>query len=74
MQEYIRRTGAVGRPRVRSLRVTFRAQMLSSAKPSWMPATATQYECFNPPARLFYMNASQLGVPFDIYHRYVDSR
>ena len=72
MQTYLRRVGAVGRPRARNLRVVFDAQMRSSAKSPWMTATATQYERFGPPARLFYMNASRSGIPFDILHEYVD--
>jgi hypothetical protein len=72
MQTYLRRVGAVGRPRVRSLRVRFDAQIRSSATSPWMPSTATQYEFFDPPARLFYMNASRAGVPLDVLHRYVD--
>lgn len=71
MQTYLRRGGAVGRPHVRNLRVTFDAQMRSSATASWMPATATQYEFFDEPARLFYMKASRAGVPIDVLHRYV---
>jgi hypothetical protein len=71
MQTYLRRVGAVGRPRVRNLRVVFDAQMRSSATAPWMQATAEQYEFFDPPARLFFMRASRSGIPFDIYHRYV---
>jgi len=73
MQTYLRRVGAVGRPRVRSMRVLFNAQMRSSATSPWMQSTATQYEFFDPPARLFYMNATRSGVPFDVLHRYIDS-
>jgi hypothetical protein len=72
MRTYLRRVGAVGRPRVRNLRVRFDARMRSSATSPWMPATATQFESFDPPARLFYMNATRGGVPLDIFHRYVD--
>ena len=72
MQTYLRRSGAVGRPLVRNMRVIFAAQMRSSATSAWMQATATQYEFFDAPARLFYMNASRAGVPMDIYHHYVD--
>jgi hypothetical protein len=72
MQTYLRHMGVVGRPRVHNLRVTFNAQMRSSATSPWMKATATQYEFFAPPARLFHMNASRAGLPFDIFHRYVD--
>jgi hypothetical protein len=53
MQTYLRRVGAVGRPRVRNMRVVFDAQMRGSAAEPWMQATATQYEFFDPPARLF---------------------
>jgi hypothetical protein len=72
MQTYLRRMGAVGRPHVRNLSLTFKAQMRSSATSAWMQATATQYESFERPARLFYMKASRAGIPFDILHRYVD--
>jgi len=72
MQAYLRRMGVVGRARVRNVRVTFTAQMRSSAAAPWMQATATQYEFFGPPARLFFMKASRSGMPFDILHRYVD--
>ncbi len=73
MQVYLRRTGAVGRPRVRNMRVRFDAQMRSSATSPWMTSTATQYEFFAPPARLFHMKASRGGIPIDVLHRYVDS-
>ena len=72
MQAYLRRMGAVGRAHVRNLRVTFQAQMRSSATAPWMQATATQYEFFDRPARLFHMNASRAGMPLDVFHRYVD--
>lgn len=71
MQTYLRRVGAVGRPRVRNFRVVFDAQMRGSATAPWMQAIAEQYEFFDPPARLFFMRASRSGVPFDAYHRYV---
>ena len=64
--------GALGRARVRNLRVTFKAQMRSSATAPWMQATATQYAFFDRPARLFHMNASRAGIPLDVFHRYVD--
>ncbi len=72
MQTYLRRSGVVGRPRVHNLRVTFDAQMRSSATSPWMPATATQYEFFDPPARLFHMTATRARIPMDVLHEYVD--
>ncbi len=73
MQEYLRRSGAVGRPRVRNMRIVFDAHMRDNAEAPWMKSTATQCEFFDPPARLFYMTASRAGVPFDVLHRYVGS-
>ena len=73
MQTYLRRVRAVGRPRVVNMRVMFTAQMRGSATEPWMASTATQYEFFDPLARLFYMNATRSGVPFDVFHRYIDS-
>lgn len=72
MQRYLRNVGAIGRPHIHNMRVVFDAQMRSSKTAPWMASTATQYEFFNPPARLFHMKASRSGVPFDVYHRYVD--
>lgn len=72
MQTYLRRVGAVGRPHVRNMRAIFKAQMRSSAAAPWMEATASQYEFFDPPARLFYMNATRAGVPLDVLHEYMD--
>ena len=72
MQTYLRRIGAVGCPHVRNVRVLFKAQMRGGATEPWMHATATQYEFFDPPARLFYMNATRSGLPIDVFHRYVD--
>jgi hypothetical protein len=46
--------------------------MRSSATSPWMKASAVQYEFFDPPARLFYMNDVRAGVPIEIFHRYVD--
>ncbi len=72
LRTYLRRAGAVGRPHVHNLRVAFDAQMRGSATAPWMQATATQYECFGPPARLFHMRASRGGIPMDVLHEYVD--
>ena len=73
MQRYLRRVGAVGRPRVRNMRVMLDAQMRRDSTSPWMRSTIRQYEFFDPPARLFHLKATRAGVPFDVYHRYVDS-
>jgi hypothetical protein len=72
LQTYLRLSSAVGRPQVHNLRVVLDAEMRSSATSPWMPATATQYELFDPPARLFHMSTRRAGVPIDALHEYID--
>jgi hypothetical protein len=38
-----------------------------------MPFAAEQYNVVDPPARLFYLNASMFAIPVQGYHRYVGS-
>jgi hypothetical protein len=73
VRTYIERTGAVGRPRVRSLRAVFRARIRSGPDSPWLEGPAEQVEFFCPPARFFYMRAARAGVPVDVFHRYVDT-
>jgi len=71
VQVFLRRVGVVGKPRVRNLRALFRAEFRRSSTAKWMPASAEQYNSYDPPARLFFMRARQLGIPFDAFHRYI---
>jgi hypothetical protein len=71
LQMYLRRVGVVNRPRVKSFRAEFAAEMRGAPDASWMHATADQYEFFAPAARLFFMRTSRGGVPFFVFHRYV---
>jgi hypothetical protein len=73
VQTYLRRAGAVGRPRVRSVHAVFDAQMRMSPDAGWMQATVDQHNFYAAPApaRLFFMEASRSGIPFVGLHRYV---
>lgn len=71
VQRYLRLTGSVGQPRVRSFRVTFRGRIRAAADAPWMDLHAEQTSFVEEPTRLFYMEASRAGVPAVGYHRYV---
>ncbi len=73
VRRWLTRAGVVGRPRVRSFRLTFDAKMRGSEQDPWMQATAEQVEVFQPAARLFLMRASKGGVPVVVLHRYEGS-
>ena len=68
VRKYVRYSGAVGRPRVRNLHVTFAGTMRRTPESGPMGITAEQYEFFDDPARLFFMKASLFGIPFDGLH------
>lgn len=71
LQIYVRRSGAVGRPHVRNIRVRWHGQMRNGIDAPWMAARIEQIETFDEPTRLFYMEASRYGVPFQGLHAYI---
>jgi hypothetical protein len=72
VRTYLERAGAVGSPRVRSLRAGFRARIRGGPDESWMEGSAEQHELFHPPVRLFFMVARKAGLPVHVLHRYAD--
>ncbi len=74
VQTYLRRAGVVGKPHVRSFHSVFSARFRQARDGRWMNATGEQHNFYgSTPARLFFMNATQWGIPVVGYHRYVGS-
>lgn len=71
VQRYIRLSGAVGQPRVHNFRARFHGQIRSGPSARWMSFTGEQYNFVDQPTRLFLMDASLFGVPFQAFHRFV---
>lgn len=71
VQKYLRLSGAVGQPRVQNFRARFHGQIRSGPTAHWMPFTGEQVSFYNPPARLFLMDASLWGIPLQAFHRFV---
>jgi uncharacterized protein DUF6544 len=71
VQQYLRGAGVIGRPRVHSFRVRMHGRIRNAPDARWMPFTAEQYNVVKPAVRLFYLNGSMMGLPFQGYHRYV---
>jgi hypothetical protein len=72
VQRYIIYTGAVGKPLVRSWAIDFEGQIRKDEKAAWMPFETRQYNFIDPPARLFFMNATMFGLPVAGYHRFAN--
>ncbi len=69
---YIRRTGAVGQPRVHSFRADIHGRIRSGADKPWMTFTGEQVNTYgSEPSRLFFMDATMFGLPVDVFHSYV---
>jgi hypothetical protein len=71
VQNYLRTAGAVGQPRVKNFRARFRGQIRSGPTARWMTFTADQLNSFEGSSRLFFMEATMFGVPFQALHMYL---
>jgi hypothetical protein len=71
VQRYLRAAGVVGQPPVHTYRVTMHGRIRDGRDGRWMPFAAEQHNSVDPPARLFYLNASMVGIPVQGYHRYI---
>lgn len=67
---YVRRSGAVGRPRVRDLRARWVGRIRATPEDGWMSFTAVQHNTVDEPARFFLMDARKGGLPVDVLHDY----
>jgi hypothetical protein len=66
---YLRRTGAVGKPRVLSFHLTMHGEFARDRKnPKRLPYTAEQYSFLDTRTRLFFMRARLFGIPMDGLH------
>jgi len=71
VQRYIRLSGAVGQPRVQNFRAHFHGRIRSGPTARWITFTGSQYNFYDAPSRLFYMDGTMLGVPVKVFHRFV---
>jgi hypothetical protein len=74
VQRFVRRSGAVGRPRVQNFRAEFEAKMFRKPGGAAMPATSVQVNFLARPTRLFHMKARMAGLPVQAYHVYADAQ
>jgi hypothetical protein len=71
LADYVRRSGAVGEPRVTSFSAAFHGRIRSGPGQPWMPFTGEQLNTFGPrPQRLFIMDATRSGLPVTVLHSY----
>jgi hypothetical protein len=71
VQHYLEFVGAMGKPQVANYRLRFSGALRNGPESKWMPMKAYQQSFANPPARLFLVESSLFGIPFNAFHRYV---
>lgn len=70
VQRYVRAAGAVGQPRVQSVRATWIGRIRAGPVEPWMSFTADQFNTFDTPRRFFLMDAVMKGLPVDVLHAF----
>ena len=74
LASYIRRSGAVGRPRVVSFQADFHGRIRSGPDAAWMPFAGQQVNTYGPrPRRIFLMDATRSGLPVTVLHVFADT-
>jgi hypothetical protein len=71
VRQYLRHAGVLGRPHVRGFRARFHGRIRNGLDAPWMHFVAEQRTVIAPPARLFLIDASRAGIPFQALHAFV---
>jgi hypothetical protein len=72
VRRYVRRSGAIGRPRVRHFRARSRGRIRGGPADAWMPFVAEQHNFPLEAERFFLMRAKRGGLPVDVLHAFHD--
>ena len=74
LAEYIRRSGAVGKPRVSSFFADVRGRIRGGPDKGWMEFTGHQVNTYgDKPQRFLLLNASMFGLPIAMTHLFDES-
>lgn len=70
---YVRRSGAVGLPRIRDFYAELHGRIRSGPSEPWMTFTGRQLNTYGDTAqRLFYLDATMHGLPVTVFHVFDD--
>ncbi len=71
VEAYVRRSAALGRPRVVTLHARFHGRIRGGPAKPWMTFTGEQVNTFGAqPSRLFLMDAELFGMPVEVLHTF----
>lgn len=73
VQRWLVRSGVVGQPRVRSVRLRQNGQLRTAPDAAWLPASAEQYFRADEPAFVWRVHSRMFGLPVEGRDRYDSS-
>ncbi len=68
VQQYLRITGSVGKPRIQNFKAVFTGDFRNGLNGPWMDFRSEQYNFIDQPTRLFLMKATMYGLPVEGLH------
>lgn len=75
LADYIRRSGAIGKPKSTSVSAAIHGRIRSAPGAPWMSFTGRQLNTYGKhPQRLFIMKARRSGIPVDVLHLFVGTK
>jgi len=74
VQKYLYDSGAVGKAKVRNVRIAMEGKMRGGPDENWMNIRAEQYSFFDEPTRVFYIKANKMGLPVRGIHLYKNEK
>ncbi len=70
VKNYIRYSGAVGKPKVVNFKIVFDGKIRKDEQSEWMPFVSEQYNFMAVPTRLFFMKATMKHLPVAGFHSF----
>lgn len=70
VKKYLNYTRAIGKEKIMSMKLHFKGRMRSKPDSGWMPFKSEQYNFFDKPTRIFYIEAKKAGIPVKGLHLY----
>ena len=74
IKKYLNYAGVVGKEKVLNVRIKFEGKIRSKPEDSWITFTSEQYNFFDKPTRIFYIEAYKMGIPVKGIHLYKDEK
>ncbi len=73
VQRYLQITGAIGKPLVQTMLLSFDAEMFQAPGHAGMPGPVQQWNSFHPLRRLFFMRSHMYALPVAVLHDYKET-